>query len=109
MQSAEKEAQQSQKHDNGGVDVDVQMTNGAGDEQTDGDGNATVEETIKARTGVSDMTDHEAQKDTPDSKVRFAEKKRLNWKGKSCKFRFPPCLHLRIDHRCYFLPKIWHP
>ncbi|KAK1219650.1 tRNA-dihydrouridine synthase 3 [Marasmius sp. AFHP31] len=91
MQSADKEAQQSQKvqqqDENGGAHEDVQMTNGTENEQMDvrqeEKGSANTEDIIKGRTGISDLNEHEAQKDAPDSKTRFSEKKRLNWKGKS--------------------------
>ncbi|KAJ2922913.1 hypothetical protein H1R20_g14189, partial [Candolleomyces eurysporus] len=42
---------------------------------------SVVEETVSKRTGEANGMD--AAKDTPDVPMRFSEKKRLNWKGKS--------------------------
>ncbi len=39
----------------------------------------TVSEKVMQRTG-----DSSSQADTPDVPVRFSEKKRLNWAGKTC-------------------------
>jgi len=41
---------------------------------------ANVDSLVEKRTGDSGA----AQIDTPDAKVRFSEKRRLNWKGKTC-------------------------
>ena len=55
---------------------------------------ADVDSLVEKRTGDSGA----AQIDTPDAKVRFSEKRRLNWKGKTCTSWFssvhissPPC------------------
>jgi len=41
----------------------------------------TVEEIIETRTGTDDVM---SAQDSPDVSIRFAEKKRLNWAGKTC-------------------------
>jgi tRNA-dihydrouridine synthase 3 len=41
----------------------------------------TVEQVVEKRTG-----DLSFQQDTPDARVRFSEKKRLHWAGKTCKY-----------------------
>jgi len=55
------------------------------DEKTDA--MDTTEDTVKKQTGES-ASALEAQKDTPDVPTRFVEKKRLNWKEKTCMFAF---------------------
>lgn len=42
-----------------------------------------LESLVNKQTG-GDAGALDSQKDAPDAKVRFAEKKRLNWKGLSC-------------------------
>lgn len=44
----------------------------------------SAEETVERRTG-----DAVAAPDTPDVPVRFSEKTRLNWAGKTCRFPCP--------------------
>ncbi|TEB32625.1 zinc finger dihydrouridine synthase [Coprinellus micaceus] len=45
-----------------------------------GEAKMEVDETLEKRTGDQNL---EAAEDTPDVPVRFSEKKRLNWKGKT--------------------------
>ncbi|KAL0572766.1 tRNA-dihydrouridine synthase 3 [Marasmius crinis-equi] len=88
MQAAEKKAneeekarkEQKQQAANGG---DVTMENGDGHEEMGGQQDGDVEDVVKQQTGVADLAEHDAQKDGPDARVRFSEKKRLDWKGKS--------------------------
>ena len=40
----------------------------------------TVEEIIETRTGTEAMS----AQDSPDVSIRFAEKRRLHWAGKTC-------------------------
>jgi hypothetical protein len=44
----------------------------------------TIDEIIEMRTGDAETT--KTQVDTPDVRIRFPEKKRLHWKGKTCTF-----------------------
>lgn len=46
--------------------------------------NPSADDLIKQRTGV---TSPEIQMDEPDRQVRFSEKKRLGWAGKTCVYR----------------------
>ena len=55
----------------------------------------TVDEIIEKRTG--DAVTPTSQVDTPDVRVRFPEKKRLHWKGKTCKL-FPRAHSSLISH-----------
>jgi hypothetical protein len=40
---------------------------------------------------VSATSCGESHRDSPDAPVRFAEKKRLNWRGQTCPFLQPKC------------------
>ena len=53
-------------------------------------------ETLVNKQIGNDMESLNAQKDAPDAKVRFAEKKRLNWKGLSCEC-LPSLTEMRSD------------
>lgn len=56
---------------------------------------STVDEIIEKRTG--DPATPTSQVDTPDVRVRFPEKKRLHWKGKTCALFLKPQSNL-ISH-----------
>jgi tRNA-dihydrouridine synthase 3 len=64
----------------GDPDYDVAQAVEEAANSTVEDTKMAVEETVSKQTGE---TNSEVAKDTPDVPVRFSEKKRLNWKGKS--------------------------
>jgi tRNA-dihydrouridine synthase 3 len=64
----------------GDPDYDVAQAVEETANSTNGNTEMSVEETVSKRTGEQNS---EAAKDTPDVPMRFSEKKRLNWKGKS--------------------------
>jgi tRNA-dihydrouridine synthase 3 len=46
--------------------------------------NSTVDNIVETRTG--ELSAHLSQVDTPDVLVRFREKNKLHWTGKTCAF-----------------------
>ncbi|KAF9269105.1 FMN-linked oxidoreductase [Marasmius fiardii PR-910] len=75
---AEEQARKEHKRSGG----DVSMENRDVQVKLESDELKDVEIVVQKRTGV-DLAEQDSQVDGPDSKVRFLEKKRLNWKGKS--------------------------
>ncbi|KAG7094002.1 hypothetical protein E1B28_007631 [Marasmius oreades] len=83
-QAAEKKAEEEEKarKEQKRREEDVAMETGDEQDKTVMEGQADVENMVKKRTGA-DLAEQDSQTNAPDAKVRFSEKKRLDWKGKS--------------------------